>query len=159
MHMQRSSFFHSPYTTTMLTVNEWIWHKLSTCHSWFCCNLKELSHSDLCAGVTLGSGCVTDMSHRCLESQLCSITHSLQTLLHTFTHRSQRPIHTEERKGMGCFSRRGILPSSSLSLLFSCPSPLIFSLCLYFAMSPPPSSSSTCNLSVIDTIFLLFCYS
>lgn len=104
------------------TVSEWLSHKSRACHFVFCRDIKELTHSDLCIGGTLGSCRVTAMSRRCLESQLCSLTHSLQTLHHTFTCRSHQPIHAEERKRVGGLYRQGS-PTPSPSL--SCSPPLL----------------------------------
>lgn len=122
-------------------------HESRACHFVLCHDVKELSHADLCSRVALGSCRVTAMSHGCLESQRCSLTHSLQTLHQTFTCRSHQPIHAEERKGIGAFSVRGLLPPLSCSPPL-CPSSAFptFSLRLYLTLSPP--ASSTCNVTL-----------
>ena len=119
-------FFSFSFRTIVIQRREWTMHESRACHFASRHDMKEQSHSDLCVGATPGSCHVTAMSHRCLESQLCSLTHSLQTLHHAFTCRSHRPIHVEEREGTRALPIRGLLsPSLSLSLLF-CSSKLLF---------------------------------
>lgn len=92
---------HPRYNSSLSRIIQWMdgsWMDVGIvfflCVSWH----TGADPLDVCMRVTLGSCLVTAMSRRCLESELCSLTHSLQTLHHTFACHSHQPIHAEERK-------------------------------------------------------------
>lgn len=115
------------------TVTERILHKHRACHFPQCfsiSDIKELTHTVLCVEVTLRSYRGTTMSHGWLECQLCSLTHSLQTLHHTFTYiPTSLFTQMKERDGGPFPSGVSTLPS------LSCPPPLFFSTSLYLTLS------------------------
>lgn len=96
-----------------------------------------------------GSRRVTAMSHGRLESQLCSLTHSLQTLHHAFTRRSHRAIHAEKkgRKGTGGLFRQGMRGRGRRgSLCYPSLAALLWITFLVFFSLPGFIFSPSCNL-------------